>query len=463
MLVVRKFLLPVGTLPMLFMLFSASGATEVPRPESAWDPLEIELDNSGFLESFGFFFNQSPAADGSLEGYIHEAFRRNQMLRSRYSDYAAAKEMISQVTSLPEPRLGYTEYLQPVETRVGPQKRAISLSQSFPWFGSLSLRGDVKKEKAEAVRSLIYSAALEIVAEVKKAYYDIGYLEQAIKITEQHVRLRTQWEAVARARYSAGSGQYTDVIKAQVEWGILSDRLAELQDQRRTLAAVMNALLDRPPVTPVVVTGRPAAAELNLDLADLAARMKARNPLLSAWDHRAREFLFSDRLAGRQGYPSFTLGLNYILTGPARMDGVPDSGEDAVMASLAVTLPIWRGKYNSASRTAVHQYQAALSSKRELTNNLVASLERSHFRYRGARRKRELYQTALLPKGQQSLDATRAAYEAGNSSFLDLVDAERLVLEFELSLARAQFDVLIQESVLEHLVAGPLTQFEIKD
>jgi len=150
------------------------------------------------------------------------------------------------------------------------------------------------------------------------------------------------------------------------------------------------------------------------------------------------------------------LGVNYIQTGDARMDGVAGSGTDAFMGTLAVTIPIWRGKYDAGSQVAISQYGAALSGKREMINDLNTALERAHFRYRDAWRKMALYESALLPKGRQSLGATRTAYEAGSSSFLDLVDAERIVLEFELSQVRAEFDVLIQESILEKIVAGPL-------
>ena len=54
------------------------------------------------------------------------------------------------------------------------------------------------------------------------------------------------------------------------------------------------------------------------------------------------------------------------------------------------------------------------------------------------------------------MGAIRSAYEAGNSSFLNLVDAERVLLEFELSQARAEFEVLIQEAMLEKITAGPM-------
>lgn len=398
-----------------------------------------------------------PAA---LAESIQTALARNPRLRSESAGYQSSVERISQVTSLPDLKLGYTEFLQSVETRVGPQERAFSVSQSFPWFGVLSLQGDVQREKAEASRARLQGAVLEIVAEVKKTYYDIAYLEQAIEITEQHVGLLTQWEEVARARYATGTVQYTDVVKSQVELGVLLDRLAGLRDQRRPLEATMNALLDRDSATRVVIDGVPSIPAEEPDLAALAATMKAKSPLLATWDHRARESLNSDRLAKKQGYPSFSLGMNYILTGQARMDGVSDSGQDALTASLGVNIPLWRGQYQAASRAAVKNYEAAVASKQDTSNRLEAALQNAHFRYRDAHRKLRLYETTLLPKAHQSLDATRSAYEAGANSFLDLVDTQRLVLEFELTSARARFDVLVHQSEIERIVGSSLSPIE---
>lgn len=423
--------------------------------DPATDPMIEELDHSGLLRPFGINLAES-SSTGSIEELVSQALRQNPALRSNFAEYQSMASSIQQVTGLPDPKLGYTEYLKPVETRVGPQRRAFSLSQSFPWFGSLSLKGKVVGENAEAVRSSFLNASLEVMADVKTAYYNLGYQEQAVRITRQHVSLMTQVEDVSRARYSAGSGKYTDVIKAQVELGVLMDRLAGLEDKRQPLAAVLNGLLDRPSSTVVQLGAMPSPKASTLDLKLLSETMATENPLLAAWDHRARASLNAGELAGKQGLPSFSLGVNYIMTGAARMDGVSDSGEDALMASLGVTIPIWQGKYDAASKVAASRYQGALSSKRGLMNKLSTSLELSHFRYRDALRKFDLYGTSLLPKGRQSLGAARTAYEAGNGSFLNLVDAQRLVLEFELTMVRARFDALIQEAVMEKLTAASI-------
>jgi outer membrane protein TolC len=78
------------------------------------------------------------------------------------------------------------------------------------------------------------------------------------------------------------------------------------------------------------------------------------------------------------------------------------------------------------------------------------------FGYRDALRKMDLYGDALVPKGRQSLGASLAAYETGKTGFLDLVDAERLLLEFQLSHARAAADLMIQLAEIEMLVGGPV-------
>ena len=422
------------------------------------ESFEALLVNSPVIQRFGYSldFTEDALNGRDVESTIEYALKNNQKLQAAFTNYRAVNETVEQVSSLPDLRLGYVEYFKPVETRVGPQRRSVSISQSFPWFGTLGQGGEINREKALAARANFDNVILEVVAATKTAYHEFAYLAKAIEVTGEHVRLLTQWEDVARARYSSGSGQYADVIKSQVELGVLLDRFAELEDQRRPLASDLNALLNRAPTTPVEVESDSAPGIPEFDPAELTARMLADNPLLQAWDHQAQASLNAEKFAGKQGYPRFSLGLNYIFTGEARSAGVPDSGTDAFMASFGLSLPLWRGKYDSASREAVSRYHTALASRGENTNTLQAALERSLFRFRNAARKVELYRTTLIPKGRQSLGALRAAYEAGESRYLDLIDAERLLLEFELSKIRGGADVLIQEAAIERVVAGPL-------
>ena len=90
------------------------------------------------------------AADGSLDGYIRIALLNNAGLRSAFEQWRSALERIPQVTALPDPQFTYTNFIEEVQTRTGPQNNRFQLSQKFPWFGKLKAQGDVAAARGQA-------------------------------------------------------------------------------------------------------------------------------------------------------------------------------------------------------------------------------------------------------------------------------------------------------------------------
>jgi outer membrane protein TolC len=78
------------------------------------------------------------------------------------------------------------------------------------------------------------------------------------------------------------------------------------------------------------------------------------------------------------------------------------------------------------------------------------------FKLRDAERKIDLYGQTLMPKAIQSMTATEAAFRLGTATFLDVVDAQRILLEFHLSHERALVDFAQSLAKLEMLVGRPL-------
>jgi outer membrane protein TolC len=414
---------------------------------------------TGIAARYGIGAPADSSAPRTLDDYLALALAGSPRIRAAESALAAGRARAPRAEALPDPSLGLTQFIEPVETRVGPQRRILSLSQALPWFGTLSLRGDVERRESEARAAELAAVELDVLAETTAAYYEIARLEAAIDVTRRHLALLEQWEHAAQARYATGTGGYADLIKAQVELGVLGDRLVELQDRRGPLAAALNALADRPLDAPASAVLPDSLAPPVVDDAALAAALRTQNPRLLAWDHRTERFAAAERLARKAGLPGFRLSLNYIQTDPARTAGVPDSGQDAVSASLAVNLPLWRGGVAAGVREAAEQGHAAAASRREAENVLGAELQSDLFALRDAARKARLYGATLAPKARQSLEAVRAAYTAGDARFLDLIDAERLLLELELSTARALADAGIARARVERLVAAPLADF----
>ncbi len=439
-----------------------------------------------------------PTLDDSavLEDYLAFAALSNPGLEAAFNRWKAALERVTQEETLPDPRFTYRNFIREVETRVGPQKQAMGLSQAFPWFGKLELRGSVAAEAAKAAKQRFENEKLKLFFEVKDAFYEYYYLGRAIEVVRENFALVDYLESVARARYKTASAGHPDVIRAQVEMGKLEDQLNSLRDLLVPVVARLNAVMNRPTNSKLPLPRSIPNEPLNIANEDVLHRLTQDNPVLKALDHEIERARHAVALAKKNYYPDITLGLDYTDVGSAKRSspqgfgnpaavrsasrvaggmgdlidayalgksfspgGRPnDSGQDVWMASLSMNVPIWRDKYAAGEREARAGYLEALGARIQQENTLTATTQRILFEHRDAGRKIALYRDVLIPKAKESIGSTETAFRAGSASFLDLVDAERSLLEFELSFERALANRAQRLAELEMLVGRTLSR-----
>ncbi|MFO7535833.1 MAG: TolC family protein [Kiritimatiellia bacterium] len=372
--------------------------------------------------------------------YLRYAALNNAGLEAAFKRWKAALERIPQAQSLPDPRFNYTYYVEEVETRVGPQRQKFGVAQMFPWFGKLRLQGNVAAETAAAAQQEYDKAKLALFHRVKAAYHEYWYLAQAIAVTEQHLKLVANLEGVARTRYKAGVAPNSTVIQAQVELGKLDDKLRTLESLRKPIVAKLNAALNRPTHLPLPWPRSLPESAASFTDEEAEGWLMESNPDLRRLDHLVAREEADIRLAKKNYYPDFTLGLDYVQTDEALMPGTPDSGKDPVMAMISVDLPIWHGKYRAAEREARLRKAAVEEDREDTGERLAADLELALYHFRDAERKINFYGDTLVPKAEQSLKVVQQGFEAGGTPFIALIDAQRLLLEFQLARQRAQAD-----------------------
>jgi len=393
-----------------------------------------------------------------LGDYLAYAALTNPELEAAFNRWKAALFRVPQVRALPDPRFNYAYFIRSVETRTGPQRQKFGLAQTFPWFGKLSLRGDVALEAANAEQRRYEGAKLALFYRVKAAYFELAYLGQAIAITKENIALVTYLEEVARTRYKAGVARagHSDIIRAQVELGKLEDRIRTLKDLEGPLRTKLNAALNRPPDAPLPWPKPIRSDPLAFTDGDLYAALRKHNPELLALDALTARDKAAVDLAEKDYFPDFTLGVEYIETGPARQSGVPDSGEDPVVAGISVNLPIWFNKLSAAVHEKEARHRASERARIHRENVLLSDLKMAIYRFRDAERKIDLYRDTLIPKAEQSLGALQESYSAEKADFLDMIDAERILLEFKLAHDRALADRETRRAEIEMLVGKEL-------
>lgn len=441
----------------LFM--GALGAGAIAAAGCASDPFDRPLDDrpwstqrvAGNAPTDGappsaYRPSSEPPGGGSLEpgseagDYVRYALFHSPEVEAAYQRWRAAGERLPQVSALPDPRLSVGFFLEEVETRVGPQQARLGVQQTFPAPGALSSRRDAAGRAARAAWRRFEAVRLEVTERVVTALHDLAYLDSAIRISRENLDLLRSFEEVVRARYRVGAGAHPELIRVQVELGQLEDRVTQLELMRPSYVARLNAAMNRPHDAPVaqvpplpgaVATGEPGA------LVELARRS---NPELLALDEQIEEHRSMAEAARAAGLPELTVGLDYIVTDEAMDSSIPESGDDPILLNFGITAPLWRGKYEAGVRESLARRLATTYERAGEANRLAAELHRAWFEHTDAHRRVRLYEQTLIPRAEESLRASLAGFRAGDTSFLDLLDTERTLLEFALAAERARAD-----------------------
>ncbi len=396
------------------------------------------------------------ADDPVLTGDVDAALAANPSVQEALARAQSAEQQIDMASTLPDPMLTIGQSLRSVETRVGPQLNSYTFSQPVPWFGKLDLRGKVAAQGAAAARARYAARQRDIIAQVKEAYYNLGYVDAALGITREEQALLNHYEQVARDRYATGQGLQQGVIKLQAGLTQIVSRLDLLQQQRTSLAARLNTLMARDPsaaVPPVTALALPAPVPL--DLARLYALGDAHRPDLQG----VLALIAGDRsaidLAKKNFWPDLTLSAGFINIG-RRGDAAgvaqppPDNGKNALTVMAGFTLPIHRDKYRADVTRAADTLSADEFQRTDVRNQMTFTIRDEVVRLQTLREQVRLFTDVLLPQTEQELRASEAAYENGQLGLLDLLDSERSRLSVRLINARNVADYLVALARLEH-------------
>ena len=388
--------------------------------------------------------SQAPSASESIEptlnAYIEYALFHSPEVERSYQDWRASSERLPQVRSLPDPRLKLGFFVNEVETRVGAQQAKVGIEQSFPWIGTLKSREDSAARGALVAWYRFQNAQLLVAEQVSMSMYELAYLDQAIEITHENEMLLRSIEEVVRAKYRVGTGSHPELIRIQIELAEINNRLIGLEAWRPAQIANLNSALNRPPQTHIPEGFVIPQLRIVDSAATLAGIAKENNPLLQAAAQQIERSRIETELAHKDGYPNLSVGLEYIATDDASNSAIAESGDDPVMLTFGISLPIWREKYDAGVRESIAKRLSVSRNHDAQGNTIDARIYKAWFEHTDADRRVMLYEDSLLPKAQELLSASLGGIRAGSLDYLDMLDTQQTLLELSISAQRARAD-----------------------
>ena len=388
----------------------------------------------------------------SAQALVDEALRANPGITALEAAIQGAEARIVQSTALPDPQLFTAVAPDTIGGYNSPNGRGsnvrMELTQTLPWPGKLRLRGDAATKAAEAERGNLALRRLELRTVALSYYAQWNYIHQAITINERNSTLVDELRRVAEARYAAGITNQPDVLLAEVELQHIRHRSVQLRRQMATLRAQINTLLNRSTTADIALSNAlpPPTAIPDFDTLRLIAL--SQHPGLAAAKQQIAASRDREKLADKDFYPDFKLFTGY--------NSLWDETAKRWVVGIGINLPLGRDKYRAARDESRANTVGRQSELDELRSQVLGDLEEARVLVNEALHTIALYEHDLLPRTAENLSATRAAYGAGGGRFSELISAEQVHLDAELSLQRARADYLIAKAALENALGGPL-------
>lgn len=379
--------------------------------------------------------NQLPAQD-ELNSYLVTAARNNPGLKARFNEYLAALRVAPQVKALPDPQVAFGYFIKPVETRVGPQELRVSLTQMFPWFGTLETRENVAVQAARAKYEAFAETRSKLYNDVKSTYYNLYFNSKAVDIVGENIEILEVFRRLALVKVEAGLVSPVDDYRIEMEMGDLRNQLALLTDQELVLETAFRNLLNSDSMEIIIPetlwnsdVGEPKKAILD-------SITSANHQLLSLGFQR-QALQYRQDLARKQGMPNLSVGLDYIMVGK---NNPAQPGTDAfVFPKIGITIPWYRKKYDAMVEEAGLLEEGKAAEEADRINKLETLFEKTWKEYSDADRRIILYieQTKLAEK---SINLLETEYATSGRNFEEILRMERKLLFYAISLEKARAD-----------------------
>ncbi|HVS72758.1 MAG TPA: TolC family protein [Phycisphaerae bacterium] len=313
--------------------------------------------------------------------------------------------------------------------------------------GKLRTSAEAALENARAAGIRFDKARFELRNKVLDACDDYALTAEFIRLDRENIDLLRVIDRVTHSRLATGGTTQQDALRSADELDLAENDLAAEQAALPRELAALNALLDRAPDAPLDPPAHlPPPRAIPGDGADLLALAARNNPELHALAEDAAAKAVAVRRAKQEYWPDLSVNVTADLGGAAQL----------LMA--AVMLPLVRYQAIDAGiRQARADLRAAEAVRRQASHDLATRVVADLSLLHDAQRQIDLFENTLLPRASDIVSATQRTYAAGQSSMLDLLDAQRSLLSLRRMLAQLKITRERQIADLEAAAGMGLT------
>ena len=416
----------------------------------------------------------------------------NPAVRAGRQSWQAALRQFEQADYL-ESLIGqYRTFTRNLNVEPGNQMNRQMAQNFFPSPSVIALKGEMVRWMARMANEEWQMTLRDQAVEAGQAFYEYQYLTRAIAVSRENIELAKDLLLVVEESYRAGSGSQANVVKLQTALARQENELRDMESMRAGQTAKINASLGRKANAPLGAPDDKDYPSLAIKLEPLVERALRQRQEIQMQQAKVERTKVAIRMSEVMNRPLASQGYSLLERGmmaeaapePGGMEAQPQGGEmggdsgaqqsgskakggmggggSGRSSSEANSAPMGGAqeesnpsfglRAKSVPRPLYAQAESYLAEMRQRLGAEQAQLEQVIAQTRGqarmmleeldvARREVELVRGEILPKSEFTYNTSRSAYTAGQATFLDTLDAERMLLETRMELQKARRDL----------------------
>ena len=308
-------------------------------------------------------------------------------------------------------------------------------------FGRIRRQVESAEAQELGLEEARHDVMVSVYAEIARDYITLRGVQRLIAITNDNLRAQKDAYNLTHAQAQGGETSNLDVEAASAEVATTAAQLPALEDQEGRLINGISQLLllDPGALDTELSTAKPQPANPKFVAIGLPSDLAKRRPDIRRAEAELHAATANIGAATADLYPRLTLsgsvGLQAIKFGK-----LADWGSHFYNFGPALSVPVFNGEtYANIEVQEVRQKEAALTYRTTVLGALH-DVENSVSSY-GAEQVRQHSLQMAAQANEHSLSLARQRYQAGLSSFLDVLDAERRLYASQTDVVRSSVTI----------------------
>jgi outer membrane protein len=323
---------------------------------------------------------------------------------------------------------------------------ALNLNVNIYDFGRTSNRVKLEQEGKNITEHSMESVKQQLTFKTVSTYYLLLYLEEALTIKDQEIKILKDHYDFVKKRAETGSATDYEVLSTQVRLSYIESQKLDLKASWETQSSVLNLLLGKPEKT---VNKLSNVININPILENqdsvISEALQNRSDMLMALEN---EKLADTRIQIAQ--KEYNPSLHAFASGGYK-NGYPDfvnpdainNLEKNLSAGIGLSMPLYNASRTKNSVSiAKSGYLTSQFETENLRRKIVGEVVDYYQKVDASLKKIDQYRLQL-EQAQKSFNLAQVSFSAGVITNLDLLDATNVLAQSQLDLLRSKIEYIV--------------------